>query len=191
MNSVILVHGIYDSASRMRPIHEFLSNERWDVHSISLKPNNGTVGIDKLAEQLEQFIKDKTSSGQKIDLVGFSMGGLICRYYMQRMEGLPRVEHFISVSTPQYGTIIGYLSGNIGPKQMRRGSEFIRDLNKDIDNLRSLKLTSIWTPLDLMVVPANSSHLEFGNEKKIWCLVHPWMVSNKKCLQTIKEELLK
>lgn len=190
-NPVVLVHGIFCTANEMRHIEGYLRNGGWTVYAVSLKPNSGRIGIDELASQLDKFIKDHIQPNQKFDLVGFSMGGLVCRYYIQRLGGLPRIEHFITISTPHHGTWLAYLLNNAGAKQMRVNSEFICGLNKDIDTLSSLKFTSIWSPFDLMIIPASSSHLNFGNEIKIFGILHPLMVHIHKCIKAIKAELLK
>jgi triacylglycerol lipase len=188
---VILVHGFNDKASKMRHISNYLRNSGWIIYSVTLSPSSGQIGIDGLANQLDVFIKENIQPNQKFDLIGFSMGGLICRYYIQRLGGFSRIEHFITISTPHNGTMMAYLLNNCGSRQMRLNSEFICDLNNDIGNLSMLKVTSIWTPLDLMVLPASSSHISVGDNIKIWCPLHPLMVSNYRCMQTVEAELLK
>ena len=59
---------------------------------------------------------------------------------------------------------------------MRPNSNFLNDLNSNTDALKKIRFTSIWTPLDLMILPANSSHMDFGKEELIWMPAHPLMV---------------
>ena len=47
---------------------------------------------------------------------------------------------------------------------MRPKCQFVEDLNQDIAILDQINFTSIWTPLDAMIVPASSSHLPAGQE---------------------------
>ena len=188
-NPVVLVHGIKDDARRMEPMARHLRSGGRVAHTISLKPNWGEVGIDELAGQLDRFIGEKISSAQKIDLVGFSMGGLVCRYYLQRMNGLHRIDHFVTLSSPHHGTVMAWLAWNKGGTQMRPGSAFLRDLNRDLDTLDRVKFTSIWTPLDLMIVPARSSRTGIGREIKIWMPAHPLMVLHPKCIRAVAAEL--
>lgn len=143
-----------------------------------------------MAEQLRLFIQQNVKQDQSIDLIGFSMGGLVSRYYIQRLSGMGRVKHFITISSPHHGTLMAKLLNNKGSKQMRPNSDFIQGINKDVNDLNQIKFTSIWTPLDLMIIPASSSHLPFGKEIRINCLLHPLMTSNKECIKRIKEELM-
>ncbi len=188
---VILVHGISDDSSKMEHMAHFLRHRGWTVYSISLKPSSGQIGIDQLAEQLNTFINEKITPTQKFDLIGFSMGGLVCRYYVQRITNPSHLDHFITLSSPHHGTLTAYLSRNKGARQMRINSEFLRDLNRDITKLNQLKFTSIWTPFDLMIIPSSSSRTGIGREIKIAALAHPLMVKNQKCLRAIETELLR
>jgi triacylglycerol lipase len=190
-NPVILVHGFHDTASTMRHLAKYLQKSGWKVYSVTLYPSSGQVGMDVLASQLDEFVKKNIPANQKFDLVGYSMGGLISRYYVQRLGGLQHIEHFITVSTPHHGTRIAGLLNNDGIKQMRINSNFINDLNVDIETLGQLKVTSIWTPLDLTIRPASSSHIDIGDEAKIWCPLHFLMVHNHHCMQAIERALLK
>jgi triacylglycerol lipase len=113
------------------------------------------------------------------------MGGLICRYYLQRLDGMKKVNRFISISAPHNGDRMAYLLGNIGCRQMRPGSEFLKDLNSDLSRLEEVKIVSIWTPFDLSIRPPSSSHLPIGEELIIPVLLHPLMVRDNRVLKAI------
>lgn len=49
---------------------------------------------------------------------------------------------------------------------------------------------SIWTPLDLMIVPASSSVIPVGRELKIPVLLHDWMIKDARVLEAIAAFLL-
>jgi len=186
---VILVHGLNDTSARMKHIEAALRNSGCTELPVSLEPSSGKLGIDDLAQQLKSFINTKVAPHQKIDLIGFSMGGLVGRYFLQRLNGINKVRHFISISTPHNGTWVAYLLWNKGAKQMRYKSSFITELSSDVLKLESLKVTSIWTPFDLMILPASSSHLYFGKEIIVKSILHSQMVSNKQLIKAIVIEL--
>lgn len=156
--------------------------------SLNLSPNNGDVGLDLLAEQLAVHI-DETYGPRPVDVVGFSMGGMVSRYYIQRLGGVHRVHRFITIASPHNGTWLAYLRYNQGAVQMRRGSSFLQQLNQDVEQLTQVQFTSIWTPLDLMIVPAHSSQLPVGDEMQIPVLLHSWMVRDRRCLGAIAQLL--
>src|SRR5688500_8203209 len=94
---VVLVHGIYSSSRDMARMARHLRSHGREVFTPDLSPNCGRAGIDELAQQLAEFTETHLQ-GRKFDLVGFSMGGLVSRYYVQRLGGADRVTHFVTVS---------------------------------------------------------------------------------------------
>jgi triacylglycerol lipase len=131
VNPVLLIHGIDDTDRLFRYMIPWLQSKGLQVHSLNLIPNNGDAGIDELARQLAAYVGAAVPPGQFVDLVGFSMGGLIARYYLQRLGGLERVQRFIAISSPHSGTWTAFLRGNPAARQMRPGSDFLKDLNRD------------------------------------------------------------
>ena len=125
-----------------------------------------------------------------LDLVGFSMGGLISRYYLQRLGGLARVRRFIAISVPQHGSAWAWLLPNQGCRQMRPGSTFLQALNQDIASLAQIDLLTLWTPFDLMIIPATSSVIPVGRECKLPVLLHDWMIKDIRVLEAIASFLL-
>lgn len=188
-NPILLVHGLMDTSSKMRKISSHLHHLGWQVFDIDLSPNNGDSRLEILAQQVADLVDRTFSPEQPIDLLGFSMGGLVSRYYLQRLGGLDRVHRFISISAPNNGTIAAEFSLRPGCRQMRPNSEFIADLNSDIDRLKSLNFTSIWTPFDLIILPPSSSQLGIGTDISIPVLAHPLMVADKRILTAVTKAL--
>lgn len=185
---VVLVHGIYCSGDAMTRLAKYLRAQGRQVFTPSLTPSNGAVPLEALAGQLASFA-DRELPGQKFDLVGFSMGGLITRYYLQRLGGLHRVEHYVTMATPHHGTKTAYVLRGPGVQQMRPGSDFLRDLATDADTLREVKFTSFYTPLDLVVVPARSSEMPQAHNVRIWAAMHPSWILEKRCLRAVSKAL--
>jgi triacylglycerol lipase len=188
-NPILLVHGLMDTSSKMRKISSHLHHRGWQVLDIDLTPNNGDSRLELLAKQLADLIDRTFSPDQPIDLLGFSMGGLVSRYYLQRLGGIDRVQRFISISAPNNGTMAGYFSQRPGCRQMQPNSEFIKDLNRDVERLNLLNFTCLWTPFDLMILPPSSSQLGIGTEISIPVVSHPLMVADGRILNEITRAL--
>jgi triacylglycerol lipase len=188
-NPILLVHGLMDTSFKMRKISNHLHNLGWKVFDIDLAPNNGDSRLEILAQQVADLVDRTFSPEQPIDLLGFSMGGLVSRYYLQRLGGLNRVHRFISISAPNNGTIAAEFSLRPGCRQMRPNSEFMADLNSDVDRLKSLNFTSIWTPFDLIILPPSSSQLGIGTEISIPVIAHPLMVADRRILNVVTDAL--
>ncbi|KAM3111655.1 esterase/lipase family protein [Phormidesmis sp. 146-33] len=188
-NPVVLVHGLTDTTAIFRTMTKYLATHGWNVYSLDLIPSNGDRPLDYLAQQLAEFVETTLPKGQSFDLVGFSMGGVVSRYYVQRLGGLDRVQRFITISSPHKGTIVAYLSQRPGCVQMRPDSSFLNDLNRDVQMLDRLNFTSVWTPMDLMIVPASSSQLPVGKAIQVNVPLHAWMVTDSKGLEAVVNAL--
>ncbi|MEH2196384.1 MAG: triacylglycerol lipase [Nostoc sp.] len=188
-NAVLLVHGIDDTGLVFHKMAGYLRLQDWSVYSLDLVPNNGDVGLDELAKQVADYITSTFVPEQHLDIVGFSMGGIVSRYYIQRLGGINRVQRFITISSPHYGTVVAYGSQRPGCIQMRPDSIFLKDLNSDAAILEQVDFTSIWTPYDLMIVPANSSQMPVGIEVIIPVALHPWMLTDSRSLAAVKAAL--
>lgn len=188
-NPVLLIHGITDTKVVFNRMSAHLTGLGWSVHSFNLIPNNGSFTLDKLAKQVSDYIDKNFDPAQPLDIIGFSMGGLVSRYYIQRLGGIERVQRFVSICAPNNGTLVAYLSLRPGCVQMRPDSSFLRDLNKDVAMLKRLNLTVIWTPLDLMIVPAKSSQLMIGKELIIPVRLHAWMLADQRVLKEVASAL--
>src|SRR5438477_1974738 len=149
-NRFLLVHGIADSAASMQILRTRLARDGRETLAISLKPSDGSSGLEALALQLYDYVQTHFAVGERFDLVGFSMGGLICRYYIQMLGGSSRVDRLVTISAPNHGTLLALLSDRAACKEMRPSSEFLRKLNEDCSILGNLNVTSFWTPLDLV-----------------------------------------
>jgi triacylglycerol lipase len=188
-NPILLVHGLTDKSHKMRKIASHLRTLGWEVYAIDLTPNNGDAKLEILAQQVADLVSRTFAPDQKIDLIGFSMGGLVSRYYVQRLGGIDRVQRLITISSPHHGTVTAYFSLRPGCVQMRPDSEFIADLDRDVDCLDRLNFTSLWTPFDLMILPPTSSQLSIGTEIVLPVLTHPLMVFDPRCLKAISAAL--
>ncbi|MEH2259179.1 esterase/lipase family protein [Nostoc sp.] len=190
-NPVLLIHGIDDTEAVFHKMAAQLRLQGWSVYSLDLVPNNGDVGLDQLAKQVADYVTATFAPEQRLDLVGFSMGGIVSRYYVQRLGGINRVQRFITISSPHYGTVVAYGSRRPGCLQMRPDSIFLKDLNSDAVMLEQLDFTSIWTPYDLMIVPANSSQMPVGSKVIVPVTLHPWMLTDSRSLAVVTEALAK
>lgn len=188
-NPVLLVHGINDTAAVFHKMAPYLTQRGWTVYDISLLPNTGEAGLDSLAVQVADYIAKTFAPEQPLDLVGFSMGGIVSRYYVQRLGGIKRVQRFITISAPNNGTWAGYFHNGEGCCQMRPDSGLLYDLNRDVEMLEQLNFTSIWTPYDLIILPPKSSQMPVGKDVQLPILFHPWMITDIRAIKTVAEAL--
>ncbi len=186
---VLLVHGLNDTRAIFQTMAPSLIKLGWSVYDLDLLPSNGELPLDKLAQQVADYINTTFAPDDKLSVIGFSMGGIVSRYYIQRLGGIARVKKFITIASPHQGTWVAHLFQTPGCVQMRPNSAFLQDLDQDVEMLEQIDFTSIWTPYDLMIVPANSSQLPVGTSIPLHVLRHDWMVTDAGCLKVVAQAL--
>lgn len=185
---VVLVHGIFSSGDDMERLARHLRAQGREVFQPSLTPNGGHAPIEDLAQQLADFAGQKIA-GRRFDLIGFSMGGLISRYYLQRLGGMGKIGRFITMATPHHGTHMARFGGLPGWVQMRPGSAFLTDLTRDADVLRGVPFTSFYTPLDTIIVPARSSEMPQARNVRMWAAMHPSFILERRWIRAVVSAL--
>ena len=185
---VVLVHGIFSSGDDMERLARHLRSQAREVFQPTLTPNGGHAPIEELAQQLAEFTAQKIGA-RHFDLIGFSMGGLISRHYLQRLDGIGKVGRFITMATPHHGTQMARLGALPAWVQMRPGSEFLRNLARDADVLRAIPFTSLYTPLDAVIVPARSSEMLQARNVRVWAALHPSFILERRCIRAVAAAL--
>lgn len=186
---VVLVPGYNDDSTVFQHLTHFLQRHQFNVHALTLFPSDGSVPLDELALQVAAYVDCTFAADTPVDFVGFSMGGIVLRYYLQRLGGLSRAEHFITLGSPHRGTWMAYYTGAPGVRQMRPRSSFLVDLAQDEAKLAKIKFTSIWTPLDLTIVPSHSSVLSVGRHQPLNLLYHRALISDVRALRLVVQTL--
>jgi len=86
-------------------------------------------------------------------------------------------------------SFVSELVSGPGGRQMRPGSDFLRELERDVDQLESVKFTSFYTPLDLVIVPARSSEMPQARNVRMWAAMHPSFILERRCIRAVAAAL--
>lgn len=152
------------------------------VIPIELVPNDGRATLSELAVHVDKAARE-IDPATKFDIVGFSMGAVVSRYFIQRMNGRERVRRFVSVAGPQNGTYTAHLFPHVGIRDMRRGSALLTDLAKDVDPWGDVEVHTINTPFDSTVVPPSTTRLPHAkSHTSIPTLMHRYLITDKRAL---------
>lgn len=173
---VVLVHGILDTGKVFRSLTAHLTALGAQCLTPSLEPNDGRCGLEELARKLAAAIDARWGPERPIDLIGFSMGGLISRYYLQELGGHRRTRRFVAISAPFAGTLWSHVYPGLGVAQMAPGSAFLAQLDQTADLLDGLELYSFWTPFDLVIIPPTSSVWPRARNIRVLAPCHPCML---------------
>lgn len=187
---VVLVHGIFEDGHAFTSLKKRL--EHHGIHCLvpKLKPNSGRGGLEKIAAGLKSDIDKEFGETDKIAIVGFSMGGIVSRYYLQKLGGAKRCEELITISSPHHGTDTAWLFPTKGAEQMRPGSPFLKDLAETEDTLGEIPIVSYRTPMDLVILPTNSSIWARAENRSHPVVLHPLMLQTKSVLDDIERRFI-
>lgn len=154
---VLLVHGYLCNAAMWVRTIDALRQDGRDVHAISLEPVLGD--IDLQAENLARAVASLTATpGSRVAVVAHSMGGLVFRAYARR-HGLERIQSLMTLGSPHRGTALAPLGIGRCARQMERGSAWIEALWADVPRLARLRITTLRTTDDNLVVPPDTTLL--------------------------------
>lgn len=176
---VVMAHGFWDTGSVFWAMARDLRAAGHAPHHPTLHPRDGRLGLHDLATKLAAEVEAHVPAGEKCALIGFSMGTLVSRVYLQKLGGLARVHTFFSIAGPHAGTRTAYLYPGQATREMRPQSPLLEELNAGVGMLSALPVYSYWTPYDFMILPATSSLLPVGENIEVSCWLHPLMVWNR------------
>ncbi|MFE2555342.1 esterase/lipase family protein [Streptomyces sp. NPDC059352] len=158
---VVLLHGFVDNRSVFVMLRRALTRHGRDcVESLNYSPL--TCDLRSAAELLGRRVEEiRARTGHaEVDIVGHSLGGLIARYYVQRLGGDARVRTLVMLGTPHSGTTVAPLA-DAHPlvRQMRPGSAVLRELAGAAPGCRT-RFVSFWSDLDQVMVPVETARLD-------------------------------
>jgi triacylglycerol esterase/lipase EstA (alpha/beta hydrolase family) len=154
---VLLVPGLSLNQASLWGLRTFLVRRgfRW-VHAIDRAAKDGTLAAE--AEALaRQVLAAKTTAGaDKLDLVGFGVGGLVVAWYLKH-HGAEHVRRVVTIGTPWRGTKMSVFARGAAAEELRYGGHAL-------DGLAPLPVPTVcvWSPDDPVVVPASSAVPESG-----------------------------
>jgi len=154
---LLLVHGYACNEGFWHPLERSLGSQGdWPVETLNLEPVFGD--LDAYVEQLNTAIEALCHRARTIIIVAHSMGGLVCRRYLQRY-GTNRVDRLILLGTPHHGTGLAYWGLGRNARQMELDSAWLQILNQVPTQV---PVFNLYSSHDTIVSPHESALLPQG-----------------------------
>ena len=82
-NPILLIHGLWNTSSIFSSITSKLDDIGIEYFAPTLNHSYGMTSIIDLTNTLNDLILEKYGFEKELDILGFSMGGVIGRYWIQ------------------------------------------------------------------------------------------------------------
>ena len=160
---ILLIHGMVDNRSIFALLsHQLRRRGFGRVLALNYSPLSGDVR--QVAQRLEELVERvcEDTGYERLHVIGHSMGGIVGRYYVQRLGGDDRVHTLVTLGTPHTGTRTAHLIPHPLGRQLRPGSEVLSELAGPAPGCRT-RLVSIWSDLDQLILPRSAATLEHAD----------------------------
>jgi triacylglycerol lipase len=158
IRTLVFIHGLGANRSSFYPLQAYLRLMGFRrQYSFNYDARDS---IEEMGRELKARLSRNVRGG-RIDIIGHSLGGVIAREYVQRQGGARRVDNVITIASPHQGTHASVYVPTRLIRQLQPGSPAMQRLAASPvpDNVR---FTSLAAGHDLMVLPASSALLPFG-----------------------------
>jgi len=157
---IILLHGLVDNGSIFVGLRRTL-RRRGFGRVITFNYSPFTSDLRSVAGDLGTLVERtcEETGYERVHVIGHSLGGLIARYYVQKLGGDDRVHTLCTLGTPHRGTFAANLLPQRVVRQLRPSSELIEELDQPVSGLRT-RFVAFWSDLDQLIVPKASARIE-------------------------------
>lgn len=157
---IVLIHGIVDNRTIFTMLRRGLRRRGFrSIRSFSYGPQ--TTDVRAAATRLSDFVEalcEETSS-DRVHVIGHSLGGLIARYYAQRLDGDARVGTLVTLGSPHQGTRTAQVVPHRLVRQLRPGSDIVTELAQPAPGCTT-RFLSFYSDVDQLIVPSRNARLD-------------------------------
>ena len=165
---IIFVHGLYHNHTAWYFYLRWFRRWGWS-HMKAIKLGGKFRSINEfariLADEVEKVMAETQS--EQVDLVGQSMGGLVIRSYLAEYSGRAKIRRVVTLGSPHGGTKMAVFGLGQAAKEMVPGSAFLESLNQGVQIPEGGRFYAIYTIVDNMVLPNESTKLTWDGVKNL------------------------
>jgi triacylglycerol lipase len=157
---ILLVHGLVDNRSIFALLRRHLRRRGFGrVWTMNYKI--WTTDLRDAARQLAASVDAicEQTGYERIHVIGHSMGGLVARYYVQRLGGDAHVHTLVTLGTPHQGTRAARLFPRGVCQQLTPGSDVVKELTEPAIGCQT-RFVSFWSDNDALISPKQAAILD-------------------------------
>ncbi|HSF26656.1 MAG TPA: alpha/beta fold hydrolase [Actinomycetes bacterium] len=156
---ILLVHGMVDNRSIFALLRRSLLRRGFGrVATMNYRP--AATDVREVARELALAVEALCAETgyERVHVVGHSLGGLVARYYVQRLGGDERVHTLVTLGTPHHGSAPARLVPHPLMRQLRPGSALLTELAEPA--VCRTRFVAVWSDADQMVLPWRSARID-------------------------------
>lgn len=158
---ILLVHGLTDNHAIFTVMDRGLRRRGFQTlarYDYGLLTQNIPRAAKRLGEAIEQL--SAATGYERIHVIGHSLGGLIARYFVQRLGGDSQVHTLVTLGTPHQGTQLAWAAPLLPiVRQITPGSPVIRELAEPALGCRT-RFIAFFSDIDHLVVPGRNARID-------------------------------
>jgi triacylglycerol lipase len=165
---IIFVHGLYHNHTAWYLYLRWFRRWGWShMKAINLRGKFRSIHefARILADEVEKVMAE--SQSDQVDLVGQSMGGLVIRSYLAEGSSRAKIRRVVTLGSPHGGTKLAVFGLGQAAKEMVPGSAFLESLNQGVQIPEGGRFYAIYTIVDNMVLPNESTKLTWDGVKNL------------------------
>jgi pimeloyl-ACP methyl ester carboxylesterase len=191
---ILLVHGIVDNHSIFALLDRALRRRGFltvSAYDYGLLTRDIRAAAELLGAAVEKLA---TNTGyERVHVIGHSLGGLLARYYVQRLGGDTRVHTLVTLGTPHHGTRLAHLMRTLPlVGQLTPHSPVIRELAAPAPACRT-RFLAFYSDIDHVIWPTRNARIDHPDLRatniEVRGVGHLSMPSNSRIAFAISEAL--
>ena len=158
---ILLVHGMIGNHTIFTVMERALRRRGFQTlstYDYGLLTHNIAHAAARLGEAVAQL--STTTGYERIHVIGHSLGGLIARYYVQRLGGDHHVHTLVTLGTPHQGTQLAWAAPLLPlVRQLTPNSSVIQELAEPAPECQT-RFIAFYSDIDHLVIPGHNARLD-------------------------------
>jgi pimeloyl-ACP methyl ester carboxylesterase len=160
LTPVLLVHGMVDNRSIFTLLRRSLRRCGFGLVrtvNYSVFTSDVRTAATKLGRAVEELCAE--TGHDQVHVVAHSLGGVVARYYVQRLGGDARVHTLVTLGAPHGGTAAARMLPLTLCRQLRPGSALLAELAEPAPGCRT-RFLALWSDLDQLIYPKENAAID-------------------------------